>query len=81
MKEGLFYRAGHQTMAFIDYMGDLFLFWVDACRSLVYPPWFVREVINQMYQLGVKSFTLVVVASFAVGLVLAMQGLKVLSWF
>jgi phospholipid/cholesterol/gamma-HCH transport system permease protein len=81
MKEGLFYRAGHQTMAFIDYMGDLFLFFVDSCRSLVYPPWFIREVINQMYQLGVKSFTLVVVACFAVGLVLAMQGLKVLTWF
>ena len=42
MKEGLFYRAGHQTMAFIDYMGDLFLFLVDACRSLLHPPWFVR---------------------------------------
>jgi len=81
MKEGLFYRAGHQTMAFIDYMGDLFLFFVDSCRSMVYPPWFIREVINQMYQLGVKSFTLVVVACFAVGLVLAMQGLKVLTWF
>ena len=81
MKEGLFYRAGHQTMAFVDYMGDLFLFWLDSCRSLLHPPWFIREVINQMYQLGVKSFTLVVVASFAVGLVLAMQGLKVLSWF
>ena len=81
MKEGLFYRAGHQTMAFVDYMGDLFLFWLDSCRTLLHPPWFIREVINQMYQLGVKSFTLVVVASFAVGLVLAMQGIKVLSWF
>jgi phospholipid/cholesterol/gamma-HCH transport system permease protein len=30
---------------------------------------------------GVRSFLLVVVASFAVGLVLAMQGLKVLTWF
>lgn len=81
MKEGLFYRAGHQTIAFIDYMGDLFLFFLEACRSLVHPPWFVREVIAQMYHLGVKSFPLVVVASFAVGLVLAMQGIKVLSWF
>jgi len=81
MKEGMFYRAGHQTIAFIDYMGDLCLFFMDACRSLVHPPWFVREVIAQMYHLGVKSFPLVVVASFAVGLVLAMQGIKVLSWF
>jgi len=81
MKEGFFFRTGHQTLAFIDYMGDLFLFFVDLCRSLAHPPWFVREVIAQMYHLGVKSFALVVVACFAVGLVLAMQGIKVLSWF
>ena len=79
MKEGLFYRAGHQTMAFVDYMGDLFLFLLDACRSLLHPPWFFREMIAQMYHLGVKSFTLVAVASFAVGLVLAMQGVTVLK--
>jgi len=81
VKEGLFYRAGHQTLAFIDYMGELFLFFVDGCRSLVYPPWFVREVIAQMYHLGVKSFSLVAMASFALGLVLAMQGLNVLKLF
>jgi phospholipid/cholesterol/gamma-HCH transport system permease protein len=68
-------------MAFIDYMGELFLFFVDASRSLVHPPWFVREVIAQMYHLGVRSFSLVAVASFALGLVLAMQGLNVLKMF
>jgi len=68
-------------MAFIDYMGELFLFWMDGCRSLRHPPWFVREVIAQMYHLGVRSFFLVAVASFAVGLVLAMQGLNVLKLF
>ncbi len=81
MKDGLFYRAGHQTMAFIDYMGELFLFLVDACRSLKRPPWFFREIIAQMYYLGVKSFILVAVASFSVGLVLAMQGITVLKMF
>ena len=34
-----------------------------------------------MYHLGVKSFSLVAVASFALGLVLAMQGLNVLKLF
>ena len=81
VKEGFFYRAGHQTLAFIDYMGELCLFWAEATRSLVHPPWFVREIIAQMYHLGVKSFPLVAVASFAVGLVLAMQGITVLKWF
>jgi len=68
-------------MAFIDYMGELSLFFLDACRSLTNPPWFIREVIAQMYHLGVRSFSLVAVASFAVGLVLAMQGVQVLKLF
>jgi len=81
VKEGFFYRAGHQTMAFVDYMGDLFLFLVDACRSLVPPPWFIREVSAQMDHLGVRALSPVAVASFAVGLVLAMQGTNVLKLF
>jgi phospholipid/cholesterol/gamma-HCH transport system permease protein len=81
VKDGLFYRAGHQTVAFIDYLGELFLFFTDACRTLPHRPWFIREVIAQMYHLGVKSFSLVAVASFAVGLVLAMQGVQVLKLF
>jgi phospholipid/cholesterol/gamma-HCH transport system permease protein len=81
MKYPVFYRVGHQTMVFIDYMGDLALFLAEAARSCTRPPWFFKEIVAQMYYLGVKSFFLVVVASFAVGLVLAMQGLKVLSWF
>lgn len=73
--------AGHQAVAFLDYMGNLTLFFGQACRNLLFPPWFVRETIAQMYHLGVKSLGLVVVAAFALGMVLAMQGLKVLSWF
>ncbi len=74
-------QAGHQAVTFINYLGGLTLFFLQACRSLVHPPWFVREIIAQMFHLGVKSFTLVAVAAFSVGLVLAMQGIKVLSWF
>lgn len=81
MKDGMFYRAGHHTMAFVDYMGELFLFFTEACRNLVHPPWFFREIIAQMYHLGVRSFSLVAVASFALGLVLAMQGITVLKMF
>ena len=81
MQDTFFYRAGHRVMAFIDYMGNLTLFFVEAVRSLTHPPWFFREVIAQMYHLGVKSFPLVAVASFAVGLVLAMQGIAVLKLF
>jgi phospholipid/cholesterol/gamma-HCH transport system permease protein len=81
MQEGFFYRAGHTVISFMDYMGDLVLFFIEACETLPHPPWFFREIIAQMYHLGVKSFSLVAVASLAVGLVLAMQGVTVLSMF
>ncbi len=80
-KSGFLTLAGHQAVAFLDYMGNMAIFFGEACRSLVFPPWFVRETIAQMYHLGVKSLGLVLMAAFALGMVLAMQGLKVLSWF
>ena len=81
MRDSFFYQTGHTIMAFVDYMGDLALFFLEACRTLPHPPWFFREIIAQMYHLGVKSFTLVAVASLALGLVLAMQGINVLAMF
>lgn len=81
VQDTFFYRTGHAFLALLDYLGELSLFFWDACRSLPHPPWFIREVVAQMYHLGVRTFSLVAVASFAVGLVLAMQGINVLSLF
>lgn len=79
--ERLFSAAGHQAIELLDYMGNLTLFFLEVCRSMVRPPWFFREIISQMFYLGVRSLPLVVLAAFALGLVLAMQGVKVLTWF
>ena len=81
MRYRFLYQTGHKVMEFVDYLGDLTLFFLEACRTLPTSPWFFREIIVQMYQLGVKSISLIAVASFAVGLVLAMQGIVVLSLF
>lgn len=81
MQTRFFYRTGHTVLGFVDYLGDLALFFLDACRTLSRPPWFFREIIAQMYYLGVRSFSLVAVASLALGLVLAMQGINVLAMF
>jgi phospholipid/cholesterol/gamma-HCH transport system permease protein len=81
MHNGIFTRAGHQAVVFIDYMGNVTLFFAEACCSLRHRPYFLGEVVAQMYYLGVKTFFLVAIASFAVGLVLGMQTLGVLSWF
>ncbi len=81
MQGNFFTRTGQLAVAFLDYMGNLTLFFLEACRTLAHFPWFVREIIAQMFHLGVKSFPLVAVASFSVGLVLAMQGVTVLKLF
>jgi phospholipid/cholesterol/gamma-HCH transport system permease protein len=81
MQDRFFYRTGHTVMGFVDYMGDLSLFFLEACRTLRHPPWFIREIIAQMYHLGVRSLSLVAVASLALGLVLSMQGVNVLAMF
>ena len=81
MRYRFLYQTGHKVVEFVDYLGELTLFFLEACRTLPHRPWFVREIIAQMFQLGVRSFSLVAVASFAVGLVLAMQGLVVLTYF
>jgi len=80
-EEGFITRAGHQVVAFMDYMGDMVLFFIEACGNSLKPPWFFRELVGQMFFLGVKSFPLVLVAAFALGMVLAMQSIKVLTWF
>jgi phospholipid/cholesterol/gamma-HCH transport system permease protein len=80
-RQDLITWAGHQAVLLVDYLGNMALFLLEAGRTLAHPPWFVRETILQMYHLGVKSLPLVLVAAFALGMVLAMQGLKVLSWF
>jgi len=77
----IFTKAGHQALAFVNYLGNLTLFFGEAFSTMVRPPWFFREVVAQMYYLGVKTLPLAMVAGFALGLVLAMQGVKVLAWF
>jgi phospholipid/cholesterol/gamma-HCH transport system permease protein len=79
--EGLLTQTGHQVVAFMDYMGEMALFFLEAAGSVFKPPWFLKELVAQMYFLGVKSFFLVLVAAFALGMVLAMQSIKVLTWF
>jgi phospholipid/cholesterol/gamma-HCH transport system permease protein len=73
--------VGHNAVAVLDYVGNLSIFLAQAAHSLLFPPWYFREVINQMYYLGVKSLSLVMVASFALGMVMGLQGYQALTPF
>lgn len=81
MRDQIFYRTGHTIVGFLDYMGKLTLFFLETCRTLSRPPYYVREIIMQVYHLGVKTVSLVAVTALALGLVLAMQMVSVLAMF
>jgi phospholipid/cholesterol/gamma-HCH transport system permease protein len=81
LENQFFYQAGHQVVRFVDYLGNLALFFGEAFAGLFRRPLYFTEVVDQIYHLGVKSLPLVAVAAFSVGLVLAMQTVGVLSWF
>jgi phospholipid/cholesterol/gamma-HCH transport system permease protein len=53
--------------------GELSLFAARAIRESVRGPFEVRETLRQLYELGVKSIPLIVVAGLSVGVVLSMH--------
>lgn len=54
-------------------IGELGVFALQAIRLSVRSPFELREVLNQLYEIGWKSSLLVIVAGFAVGAVLSLQ--------
>lgn len=65
---------------FID-LGELVIFTGNVIKQLFQPPFEHRELVKQGFLLGNKSFALVVVTGFIMGLVLTMQMNPILSDF
>jgi phospholipid/cholesterol/gamma-HCH transport system permease protein len=63
---GPFRRTAERT-------GELALFTVTFFRRVWRPPYEGRELVNQMDEVGTKSFILTAVTGFAIGIVLSMQ--------
>lgn len=73
--------VGQQALALSRKAGSVTLFlWKSFC-SLFAPPFYFQQVVKQAYQIGVTSFPLVAVCGFAIGLVMAMQTIGVLTRF
>lgn len=58
---------------FFSGVAELSKFAVNVFRVGIKPPYEFREVLNQCYEIGIKSFVLVSVTGFILGLVLVMQ--------
>lgn len=73
--------VGEKVLALCRKAGNTTLFLGKALAALFTPPFYFRQILIQAFQIGVTSFPLVAVCGFAIGLVMAMQTIGVLSRF
>lgn len=66
---------------FFQEAAELAQFTVAVIKEGLRPPYEFREVLNQCYETGIKSFTLVGITAFILGLVLIMQSRPTLVEF
>ena len=59
--------------SFLAGVGDVSLFAARAARQSIVPPFEFREIVRQVYELGVRSAPLIAVSGMAVGVVLSMH--------
>lgn len=74
-------RMGEEVLRQAGEAGRFTIFCVQVLARLHAAPVYMREVIKQMYAIGVESLALVSVVVFSAGLVLSMQTVGVLARF
>jgi phospholipid/cholesterol/gamma-HCH transport system permease protein len=62
-------------------LGAMARFLGATARALVTPPWRLREIVDEVYKLGVLSLVVICVCGLAVGMVLGLQGYNTLARF
>ena len=73
--------ASKRVNAFLEWFGDLSIFFWKVVRAAVTPPYEWRELIRQLDEIGSKSFPLVALAGSAIGVVIALEARSSLSRF
>jgi phospholipid/cholesterol/gamma-HCH transport system permease protein len=66
---------------FFEWFGNLGLFFWQVLRAAVTPPYEWRELINQLDEVGSRSFPLVCAAGAAIGVILSMEARYSLTRF
>ena len=74
-------RLGALVVGGLAATGDVSLFGLRALREALRPPFEVRELIRQVYEIGLRSVPLIAVAGFAVGIVMSMHSRSSLERF
>jgi phospholipid/cholesterol/gamma-HCH transport system permease protein len=74
-------EIGCRALVFVDELGRVTVFAANIVRVLARPPVRVRELLDEIYKLGVLSIVIVTVSGLAVGMVLGLQGYNSLVRF
>ena len=74
-------ELGLRTVSLIAHLGRLTAFVVQIARQTVQPPWRMRRLVDEIYDVGVLSLAIVCLSGATVGAVLGLQGYVTLSRF
>jgi phospholipid/cholesterol/gamma-HCH transport system permease protein len=74
-------QIGASMVSFIQQLGELTVFTVRIGLTGLRPPWRFRQVLDELYKLGVLSLVIIGVSGLSVGMVLALQGYNTLVRF
>ena len=74
-------NTGRSAIFFARYIGDLWFFAWSVFRNLFQRPLFFRLMVRQILEIGIRSFPLIAISSFAIGVVLSMHSINLLKKF
>lgn len=66
-------KLGQKVFAVLTEMGKVATFFAHTVRGAVSPPFYVRNLLKQMEQIGVDSIPVVLTTALSTGMVLALQ--------
>ncbi|NIP30052.1 MAG: hypothetical protein GTO02_07570, partial [Candidatus Dadabacteria bacterium] len=72
---------GRNCISIIFSLGDATLFFWKALISTITPPYNYKLVAEQMYDIGFKSISIVIVSAMAIGMVMVVQMAWGFAWF
>jgi phospholipid/cholesterol/gamma-HCH transport system permease protein len=66
-------RVGAVILAALTWVGEVSLFGLRALREALFPPYELKEVVRQVFEIGYRSAGLISVSGLAIGVVLSMH--------
>ena len=64
---------GRMTLAFLEAIGSVSSFALQAIRCALQPPWYRQQILRQMLEIGYYSLPVVGLTAIFTGMVLALQ--------